>query len=110
MVTLNPAKLLHLENRMGSLKVGKDADVVVWSDHPLSVYAKAESTIIDGSVYYDLKQDQEKRTYIQSERARLIQKMKSTKASGGKTQKAHSRQAVDYHCDDVNIDMQLFDQ
>ena len=48
-VTLNPAKLLHLDDRVGSLKVGKDADVVLWSDHPLSVYAKAEKTIIEGN-------------------------------------------------------------
>ena len=52
MVTLNPAKLLHLDNRMGSLKVGKDADVVIWSDNPLSIYANVKQTIIDGKVYY----------------------------------------------------------
>jgi imidazolonepropionase-like amidohydrolase len=48
MVTLNPAKLLHLDKRMGSLKVGKDADVVLWSGHPMSVYTKAEKTFVDG--------------------------------------------------------------
>ncbi len=44
MVTLNPAKLLHLNDRMGSIKAGKDADLVLWTDHPLSIYAKAEKT------------------------------------------------------------------
>ena len=44
-VTLNPAKLLHLDDKMGSIKVGKDADVVLWSDNPLSIYAKVEKTI-----------------------------------------------------------------
>ncbi len=43
MVTLNPAKLLHLDDRMGSVKVGKDADIVLWTDHPLSVYAQVEN-------------------------------------------------------------------
>jgi hypothetical protein len=47
MVTLNPAILLHLDDKVGSVKVGKDADLVLWSDHPLSVYAKAEKTLID---------------------------------------------------------------
>ncbi len=58
MVTLNPAKLLHLDDRMGSIAVGKDADVVLWSDHPLSVYAKALTTIVDGTVYFDRQQDE----------------------------------------------------
>ncbi len=46
MVTLNPAKMLHVEDKVGSLKVGKDGDVVVWSDHPLSIYAKSLYTIV----------------------------------------------------------------
>jgi imidazolonepropionase-like amidohydrolase len=109
MVTLNPAKLLHLDHRMGSLKVGKDADIVVWNDHPLSVYAKAETTIVDGTIYYDLKQDQEKRSYILAERGRLIQKMKAAKANGGKTQKAFSKLEVEFHCEDEQLDTNLFD-
>ncbi|HBR53136.1 MAG TPA: amidohydrolase, partial [Flavobacteriaceae bacterium] len=52
MVTINPAKLLHIDDRTGSIKEGKDADLVLWSDHPLSVYAKAEKTIIDGVTYF----------------------------------------------------------
>ena len=54
-VTLNPAKLLHIDDKVGSIKIGKDADLVIWSDHPLSVYAKAEKTIIEGTVYFDLE-------------------------------------------------------
>lgn len=42
MVTLNPAKLLHVDDRVGSIKEGKDADIVLWSDNPLSIYAIAE--------------------------------------------------------------------
>ena len=57
MVTLNPAKLLHLDDRVGSVKVGKDADVVLWSGNPLSVYSKAEKTIIEGATYFDIKRD-----------------------------------------------------
>jgi imidazolonepropionase-like amidohydrolase len=52
MVTLNPAKLLHLDHRMGSIRAGKDADLVLWSDHPLSILARAEKTMVDGIFYY----------------------------------------------------------
>lgn len=107
LVTINPAKLLHLDSHMGSITVGKDADVVLWSDHPLSVYAKAEKTIIDGKVYYDLEKDQVNRDYITSERARLIQKMKGVKKGGGATKKGGSRQQIDLHCDDVINDSLL---
>ena len=72
LVTLNPAKLLHLEDRMGSIAVGKDADLVLWSDHPLSIYAIAEKTWVDGVGYYDRQEDMQLREQIAEERARLI--------------------------------------
>lgn len=75
MVTLNPAKALHVDDRVGSIKVGKDADLVLWSDNPLSVYAKANKTIVDGIVYFDRERDKELRRQISAERNRLIQKM-----------------------------------
>ena len=75
MVTLNPAKALHVDDRVGSIKVGKDADLVLWSDNPLSVYAKANKTIVDGIVYFDRERDKELRKQISGERNRLIQKM-----------------------------------
>lgn len=105
MVTLNPAKLLHLDSHMGSLKVGKDADVVVWSDNPLSVYAKAETTIVDGTVYYDREEDAKMNEWIEKERARLIQKMKAVKKGGGATQKPHGKRKKAFHCDDLTVDV-----
>ena len=83
--------------------MGKDADVVVWSDNPLSIYAKAEQTIVDGTVYFDLQKDQEAKAAIQKERARLIAKMKMEKANGGPTQRARGRMTHDFHCDDIII-------
>lgn len=103
MVTLNPAKLLHLDDRVGTIETGKDGDVVLWSDHPLSIYARAEKTIIDGTVFFDIEQDQEKKAEIVAERARLIQKMKDAQAQGGRTQPAARRQSIDLHCEDVFI-------
>ena len=82
MVTLNPAKALHVDNKVGSIKVGKDADVVLWSDNPLSIYAKAEKTIVDGVVYFDREKDAEARKKITAEKSRLIQKMLGDKRMG----------------------------
>ncbi len=100
MVTLNPAKMLHLDDQMGSVKVGKDADVVLWSDHPLSVYARAEKTIVDGKIYYDMEEDKKLREELRMERARLIQKMKGEKKSGGRMQRPNSAIQLEFHCDD----------
>ncbi len=83
MVTLNPAIMLHIDKTVGSIKAGKDADLVVWSDHPLSIYAKAEKTLVDGIVYFDREKDMELRKKVQAERTRLIQKMLDEKKGGG---------------------------
>ena len=64
MVTLNPAKALHVDDKVGSIKVGKDADLVLWSDNPLSIYAKALYTIVDGTIYFDREKDKEMRKQI----------------------------------------------
>ena len=53
MVTINPAKQLRIDNRVGSIEVGKDADLVIWNHHPLSTYAIVDRVYIDGTVYYD---------------------------------------------------------
>src|SRR3712207_4052796 len=53
LVTINPAKQLRIDARVGSLEPGKDADVVVWTHHPLSSYAIADRVYIDGLLYYD---------------------------------------------------------
>ncbi len=75
MVTLNPAKALHVDDRVGSIKVGKDADLVLWSDNPLSIYAMSLYTIVDGAIYFDREKDAVMRKQIAAERNRIIQKM-----------------------------------
>ncbi len=82
MVTINPAVALHVSDRVGSIKAGKDADIVVWSDNPLSIYAKAEKTIVDGIVYFDRDRDQQLRKQIAAERNRLVQKLLAEKRTG----------------------------
>ncbi|MCV6631380.1 MAG: amidohydrolase family protein [Flavobacteriaceae bacterium] len=102
MVTINPAKLLHIDHEVGSIKEGKVADVVLWSDHPLSVYAKAEKTLVDGIVYFDIQKDQQMRTEIAAERQQLTQLMLKEKNGGAPTQAPKKRQKMDYHCDTVH--------
>src|SRR5262245_19611515 len=72
MVTINPAKQLRIDSKVGSLEPGKDADVVIWSHHPLSTYAIAERVYIDGIVYYDRKADDERLARVQKEKEALI--------------------------------------
>jgi len=105
MVTLNPAKLLHLDDRMGSIKAGKDADIVLWSDHPLSVYSKALMTLVDGRVYFDRAEDLVRREQISAERNRLIQKIlnrnnrSKEKGSAEESGAAPNSEKLDYHHD-----------
>jgi imidazolonepropionase-like amidohydrolase len=98
MVTLNPAKMLHVEDKVGSLKVGKDGDVVVWSDHPLSIYAKALYTIVDGIVYFDRKKDEQMQQLVEAERNRIIRKMNSEKRSGNPVQPAQPTYQIIQTC------------
>lgn len=101
LVTLNPAKLLHVAERTGSIKTGKDADLVLWSDNPLSIYAKAEKTMVDGIVYFDREKDLELRQRISIERNRLVQKMLAEKKKGTPVQKATATKEEMYHCEDL---------
>lgn len=94
--TLNPAKMLHLDSHMGSIKAGKDADVVVWSDNPLSIYARVEKTFVDGMLLYDNEADAKKRDELRKERARLIQKMLDDKKGGAPTQEPTPKNNKDH--------------
>ncbi|MFA0963733.1 amidohydrolase family protein [Roseivirga sp. BDSF3-8] len=101
MVTLNPAKLLHLDDRMGSIKEGKDADLVLWNNNPLSIYAKPEKTMVDGTIYFDMEKDEEKRAELEKERARLIALMMEEGGNGnGKKGAVMRRGSHDWHCED----------
>lgn len=102
MVTLNPAKILHLDDRMGSIEPGKDADLVLWSANPLSIYAKAEMTFIDGIRYYDMARDAQLKQQMQADHKRLIAKMLEAKANGEPTQKPVLKTKKLYHCDTMD--------
>jgi N-acetylglucosamine-6-phosphate deacetylase len=85
-VTLNPAKQLKVESRVGSLEVGKDADFVVWNGSPLSTYTRCEQTWIDGRKFFDIEEDKRMNDEVQKQRATLIQKILTAKKSSGEPQ------------------------
>ena len=98
-VTLNPAKMLHLDDRMGSIRAGKDADLVLWSDNPLSVYAKAEMTFVDGKKLFDLATDAALQQELKEEKNSIIQDMLGAKKKGEPTQAVSTPKQKHYHCD-----------
>ncbi|MDT7604397.1 MAG: hypothetical protein QOF61_2394, partial [Acidobacteriota bacterium] len=71
LVTLNPAIQLGIDNRTGSIDVGKDADLVIWNGHPFSVYSRVEQTYIDGELFFDRDQDMKRRADLERERQEL---------------------------------------
>lgn len=97
-VTLNPAKLLRIDDHVGSIRAGKDADLVLWDNNPLSVYANPQTTWVDGVPYFDRKDDIQRREAVRTERARIIQKLLS-EGKGGAGGEKPSGPKGHYHCD-----------
>ena len=64
-VTLNPARQLRIDDRVGSIRNGLDADLVIWSGHPLSILSRCEQTWIDGRRYFDIEDDRKARQAVQ---------------------------------------------
>jgi N-acetylglucosamine-6-phosphate deacetylase len=77
-VTLNPAKQLRIDDRVGSIEVGKDADIVVWSGSPLSTLSRVEQTWVDGRKYFDRAEDLKLREKQREMRTALVQRILST--------------------------------
>lgn len=102
MVTLNPAKLLHVDDRVGSIKTGKDADLVLWNDNPLSIYARAEKTWVDGVLYFDRQEDAKTQEQVEQERARIIQKLLQSAPRGGEGRERPSPAKKYYECDSAD--------
>src|SRR6266850_685991 len=73
LITINPAIQLGIQSRVGSIEVGKDADLAIWNGHPLSVYSRVDATFVDGDVFFDRQQDLAHRGELAKERAQLEQ-------------------------------------
>ncbi len=85
MITLNPAKQLGIDKRTGSIEVGKDGDLVIWNDHPFSVFSRVETTLIEGEVFFDRAKDAKMRLDNAKEREALekLDVNRSPAAGGG---------------------------
>src|SRR6185436_6749115 len=113
-VTINPARQLRIDGRVGSLEAGKDADFVLWSKSPLDSTTVCLQTWVDGKKYFDREQDVERRSTLETERNALIEKAKKvlalTGSTGGGSEAAraafferaleHRHDGFDRHCDD----------
>lgn len=82
LVTINPARQLRIDDRVGSIDVGKDADLVLWSRHPLSSYAIVERVFIDGTEYYARESATEQHTSLGRERRTLMASLARTMGGG----------------------------
>jgi imidazolonepropionase-like amidohydrolase len=91
LITMNPAWQLGIDARVGSIDVGKDADLAIWNGHPFSVYSRVETTIIDGEVFFDRQQDLARRADLERERAALEQAEPNRAPSQGGTSPALPR-------------------
>jgi imidazolonepropionase-like amidohydrolase len=72
--TINAAKQLRLDHRMGSIETGKDADLAIWTGHPLSVYSRVDTTFVEGEVYFDRQQDLARREEMRLEKETRLKK------------------------------------
>lgn len=81
-VTLNPAIQLGIEKHVGSIDVGKDADLVIFSQHPFSVYTVPETTMIEGEIYFDRSEDLKRREELKREKAELIKRERDQRQGG----------------------------
>ncbi|MCB5227968.1 amidohydrolase family protein [Alishewanella sp. 16-MA] len=101
MVTLNPAKQLKIDDKVGSIAVGKQADFVLWDAHPLSVYSVAQQTWIEGARYFDRAEDLAKRQQLEQERQQLIQKVLTAGDSARNgSRNAYKQDDPIWHCED----------
>jgi imidazolonepropionase-like amidohydrolase len=82
MITLNPAMQLKIDHRVGSIDVGKDADLVLFNGHPFSIYSRPEMTLIEGEVYFDRQEDLKRREQIAKEKKDLIERERRAGGQG----------------------------
>ena len=104
LVTINPAKLLHIDDRTGSIKKGKDADIVIWDHSPLSVYAKVEQTYVDGRLLYDYIIQEKLFEENQKNRSNIISEMILAKKNGAQTQRIKKQDNKLHKCNEFEID------
>jgi imidazolonepropionase-like amidohydrolase len=92
LVTINAARQLGIDKRLGSIEAGKDADLAIWNGHPLSSYSRVEATLIEGEVVFDRQRDLQQREQRRAEKERLLkeeadEEAKAKKPAAGREKK-----------------------
>ncbi len=102
MVTINPARQLRIDQWVGSLEAGKDADFVIWNGHPLSTFSRPDETWVDGARLFSREADAAERLALATERRQLVAKALAAKLQGGGGRGWDEKMKhPDWHCDDV---------
>jgi imidazolonepropionase-like amidohydrolase len=104
LITINPAIQLGIQDRVGSIDVGKDADLAIWTGHPFSVYSRVERTFIDGDIFFDREQDLTNRAALQREREELMRAEVNRPPAEGGTQPGAPRRRPTNHHDHDDVD------
>ena len=104
LITINPAIQLGIQERVGSIEVGKDADLAIWTGHPFSVYSRVERTYIDGDIFFDREQDLARRAELQREREELLKAEVNRPPAAGGAQPAAPRPRPSNHHDHDDVD------
>jgi imidazolonepropionase-like amidohydrolase len=99
-VTLNPARMLRVDHRVGSIEVGKDADIVLWSGPPLSTRSVVEQTYVDGRCYFDRVRDEQLRQRDAQLRQQLEQRALQALRQGEPPAASKEQRRRLYHCED----------
>jgi imidazolonepropionase-like amidohydrolase len=85
--TINPAKQLRLDHRIGSIDVGKDADLAIWTGHPLSTYSRVDTTFVEGEIVFDRQRDLQLRKDLAKEKSDRLKKESDDEAKKKKDAK-----------------------
>ncbi|HEX4954391.1 MAG TPA: amidohydrolase family protein [Thermoanaerobaculia bacterium] len=102
MVTINPARQLRIDKWVGSLEPGKDADFVIWNDHPLSTFSRPDETWVDGARLFSREADAAERLALAAERRALVAKALAAKLRGGGGKGWDEKMKhPNWHCDDI---------
>src|SRR5260221_1185302 len=105
MVTLNPAMQLGIDKRVGTIDVGKDADLAIYNHDPLSAYAVVQKTLIDGRVYFDLQRDIAERHALEKEKKALIDKLKKSSEKKSEEKKPDATMPIGQKAGEKKPDM-----
>jgi imidazolonepropionase-like amidohydrolase len=82
LITINAAKQLGIESRVGSIEPGKEADLVLFDRHPLSTYAKVQKVMIDGRLYFDRDNEMSERAAREARKKALLERQKASQKKG----------------------------